>query len=92
MALSRARLICGDESLVAEAEQIIREVLSADRDIAKVAHDVAEMRELIDKEKPPAGLWDLKLIPGGVIDIEFIAQYLALIAPSKDVTANVVTG
>jgi glutamate-ammonia-ligase adenylyltransferase len=85
MALSRARLICGNESLVAEAEQIIREVLSADRDIAKVAHDVAEMRELIDKEKPPSGPWDLKLIPGGVIDLEFIAQYLALIAPTRGV-------
>jgi glutamate-ammonia-ligase adenylyltransferase len=85
MALSRARLICGNESLIAEAELIVREVLSADRDIAKVAHDVAEMRELIDKEKPPGGPWDLKQIPGGVIDLEFIAQYLALIAPSKGV-------
>ncbi|WSH66486.1 bifunctional [glutamine synthetase] adenylyltransferase/[glutamine synthetase]-adenylyl-L-tyrosine phosphorylase [Rhizobium ruizarguesonis] len=85
MALSRARLICGNESLVAEAELIVREVLSADRDIAKVAHDVAEMRQLIDKEKPPSGPWDLKLIPGGVIDLEFIAQYLALIAPTRGV-------
>ncbi|MBX5157237.1 MULTISPECIES: bifunctional [glutamine synthetase] adenylyltransferase/[glutamine synthetase]-adenylyl-L-tyrosine phosphorylase [unclassified Rhizobium] len=85
MALSRARLISGDESLIAEAEHIVREVLSADRDIAKVAHDVAEMRELIDKEKPPAGPWDLKLIAGGVIDLEFIAQYLALIAPTRGV-------
>ncbi|MBP2446718.1 bifunctional [glutamine synthetase] adenylyltransferase/[glutamine synthetase]-adenylyl-L-tyrosine phosphorylase [Rhizobium leguminosarum] len=85
MALTRARLISGDESLIAEAEHIVREVLSADRDIAKVAHDVAEMRELIDKEKPPSGPWDLKLIPGGVIDLEFIAQYLALIAPTRGV-------
>jgi glutamate-ammonia-ligase adenylyltransferase len=89
MALSRARLICGDGSLVAEAEHIVGEVLSKSREIDKVAHDVAEMRELIEKEKPPAGLWDLKLIPGGVIDIEFIAQYLALIAPAKGVDAKV---
>ena len=89
MALSRARLICGDGSLVAEAEHIVGEVLSKSREIDKVAHDVAEMRELIEMEKPPAGLWDLKLIPGGVIDIEFIAQYLALIAPAKGVDAKV---
>ena len=38
MALSRARLISGDDSLIAEAEHIIREVLTSDRDIAKVAH------------------------------------------------------
>jgi glutamate-ammonia-ligase adenylyltransferase len=89
MALSRARLICGDESLIAEAEQIVGDVLSTKRDIAKVTHDVAEMRELVDKEKPPAGPWDLKQIPGGVIDIEFIAQYLALIAPSKGIDISV---
>src|SRR5262249_29972551 len=85
MALSRARLICGDESLVGEAEQIIREVLSVKRNISKVTTDVAEMRALIEKEKPPASAWDLKLVPGGVIDIEFIAQYLALIGPAKGI-------
>ncbi|PKA40362.1 bifunctional [glutamine synthetase] adenylyltransferase/[glutamine synthetase]-adenylyl-L-tyrosine phosphorylase [Rhizobium sullae] len=88
MALSRARLICGDRSLVSEAERIIGDVLSKRRDVTKVSRDVAEMRELIDKEKSPDGLWDLKLISGGVIDIEFIAQYLALIAPARDVTAK----
>ncbi|WP_454848774.1 bifunctional [glutamine synthetase] adenylyltransferase/[glutamine synthetase]-adenylyl-L-tyrosine phosphorylase [Rhizobium binxianense] len=89
MALSRARLVCGEASLTEEAEAIIAEVLSARRDIGKVARDVAEMRELIEKEKPPAGAWDMKLIPGGVIDIEFIAQYLALIAPARDVLLSV---
>ncbi|EJJ25530.1 bifunctional [glutamine synthetase] adenylyltransferase/[glutamine synthetase]-adenylyl-L-tyrosine phosphorylase [Rhizobium sp. CF142] len=89
MALSRARLICGDQSLIDEAEGIIADVLSTKRDIAKVAHDVAEMRELIEKEKAPENGWDLKLIPGGVIDIEFIAQYLALIAPAKGVEIKI---
>ncbi len=89
MALSRARLICGDQSLIGEVEGIIADVLQAKRDIAKVAHDVAEMRELIEKEKAPENAWDLKLIPGGVIDIEFIAQYLALIAPAKGVEITV---
>ncbi len=83
MALSRARLICGDANLTEAAERIISDVLSQKRDTAKVARDVGEMRELIDKEKAPENGWDLKLIPGGVIDIEFIAQYLALIAPAK---------
>ncbi|MBB3446613.1 bifunctional [glutamine synthetase] adenylyltransferase/[glutamine synthetase]-adenylyl-L-tyrosine phosphorylase [Rhizobium sp. BK379] len=89
MALSRARLICGDESLIGEAESIISDVLSKKRDIAKVSHDVAEMRELIEKEKAPDNAWDLKLIPGGVVDVEFIAQYLALIAPAKGVDISV---
>ncbi|MGV1835327.1 bifunctional [glutamine synthetase] adenylyltransferase/[glutamine synthetase]-adenylyl-L-tyrosine phosphorylase [Rhizobium rhizogenes] len=85
MALSRARLICGDEDLILSAERIIGEVLSAKRDIPKIAGDVAEMRGLIEQEKPPVSIWDLKLIPGGLIDIEFIAQYLRLIAPVRGV-------
>jgi glutamate-ammonia-ligase adenylyltransferase len=89
MALSRARLICGDASLIDDVEHVIEEVLSTRRDLRKVAKDVAEMRALIEQEKPPANMWDLKLIPGGVVDIEFIAQYLALIAPAKDVAVKV---
>jgi glutamate-ammonia-ligase adenylyltransferase len=36
---------------------------------------------MVDKEKPPRDIWDVKLIPGGLVDIEFLAQYFALIAP-----------
>ncbi|WP_377296061.1 bifunctional [glutamine synthetase] adenylyltransferase/[glutamine synthetase]-adenylyl-L-tyrosine phosphorylase [Rhizobium sp. SGZ-381] len=83
MALSRARMVCGEESLMAEASGVIAEVLAEPADRAKIAADVAEMRGLIDKEKPPRDLWDLKLIPGGLIDIEFLAQYLRLVAGSE---------
>ncbi len=88
MALTRARLICGEESLADEAKGMIGEVLSTKPDIARIAKDVAEMRVLIDKEKPPRDIWDFKLIPGGLIDIEFIAQYLRLIAPAKGVAPD----
>ena len=33
---------------------------------------------MIEKEKPPRDLWDLKLVPGGLIDLEFIAQVAVL--------------
>ena len=82
MALTRARLVCGDASLAREARKIIDEVLSAKPDVKKVASDVAEMRGLIAQEKPPRDIWDLKLISGGLIDLEFIAQYLRLVAPA----------
>jgi glutamate-ammonia-ligase adenylyltransferase len=36
--------------------------------------EAADMRAMIEKEKPPRDLWDIKLIPGGLIDLEFIAQ------------------
>ena len=83
MALTRARVLCGDASLMREAEDIFRSVLARKRDTAKIAKDVAEMRDLIDQEKPPKDIWDLKLIAGGLIDIEFIAQFLALVAPAR---------
>ncbi|OBZ96041.1 bifunctional glutamine-synthetase adenylyltransferase/deadenyltransferase [Pararhizobium polonicum] len=85
MALTRARALCGEDSLIAQAGTIFREVLGQTRDIGKITADVAEMRRLIDKEKPPSDVWDFKLIPGGLVDIEFIAQYLALIAPARGV-------
>ncbi|MDF1631949.1 bifunctional [glutamine synthetase] adenylyltransferase/[glutamine synthetase]-adenylyl-L-tyrosine phosphorylase [Mycoplana sp. MJR14] len=83
MALTRARVVCGDESLTAETRATIAAVLDRRRDVAAIAKDVAEMRALIDKEKPPRDIWDLKLIAGGLIDIEFIAQFLALSAPAR---------
>ncbi|GAK71593.1 glutamate-ammonia-ligase adenylyltransferase [Agrobacterium rubi TR3 = NBRC 13261] len=89
LALSRARLICGDASLIEDAERIIASVLSQKRDVAKIAADVAEMRKLIGEEKPPANSWDFKLIPGGLVDLEFIAQYLTLVAPAKDLPPHV---
>jgi len=36
------------------------------------------MRELMERERPPKSEWDLKLSPGGLVDIEFVAQFLQL--------------
>lgn len=78
MALTRARLICGDDSLMGEAQEVIRSILDRPRDREKIAADLVEMRALIEQEKPPRDLWDLKLVPGGLIDIEFLAQFARL--------------
>ncbi|MFA6156035.1 bifunctional [glutamine synthetase] adenylyltransferase/[glutamine synthetase]-adenylyl-L-tyrosine phosphorylase [Mesorhizobium sp.] len=74
MALSRARAIAGDASLCSEVEAEVAAVLGQPRDAAKVRSEAAEMRAMIEAEKPPRDLWDIKLIPGGLIDLEFIAQ------------------
>ena len=37
------------------------------------------MRDLLEAERPPTGFWDLKLTPGGLIDIEFAAQHLQIV-------------
>ncbi|RVA04737.1 bifunctional [glutamine synthetase] adenylyltransferase/[glutamine synthetase]-adenylyl-L-tyrosine phosphorylase, partial [Mesorhizobium sp. M7A.F.Ca.CA.002.05.1.1] len=74
MALARARAIAGDASLCGEVEAEVAAVLGQPRDAAKVMAEAADMRAMIEKEKPPRDLWDIKLIPGGLIDLEFIAQ------------------
>jgi glutamate-ammonia-ligase adenylyltransferase len=78
MALTRARPVAGDASLAAEIEAEIAGVMARPRDFGKIAAEAAEMRQLIETEKPPHDLWDIKLIPGGLIDLEFIAQVARL--------------
>ncbi|RUX84134.1 bifunctional [glutamine synthetase] adenylyltransferase/[glutamine synthetase]-adenylyl-L-tyrosine phosphorylase, partial [Mesorhizobium sp. M7D.F.Ca.US.004.01.2.1] len=74
MALARARAIGGDASLCGEVEAEVAAVLGQPRDAKKVMAEASDMRAMIEKEKPPRDLWDIKLIPGGLIDLEFIAQ------------------
>ena len=79
MALTRARVISASPEFRAQIEQIIREVLTRRRDAARVANDVSEMRRAIALEKGEDELWDLKYAAGGMVDIDFIAQYLQLV-------------
>jgi glutamate-ammonia-ligase adenylyltransferase len=79
MALTRARVVSGTPEFSARVEAVIREALGRRRDVAATAGDVVEMRGAIAKEKGDADPWDLKYAAGGLIDIEFIAQFLQLI-------------
>ncbi len=74
MGVSGARAIAGDVDLCAELDAEVAAILSLPRDEAKVTAEAFEMRAMIEKEKPPRDPWDIKLIPGGLIDLEFIAQ------------------
>lgn len=74
MALTRARPVAGDAALMRAVEDDVATILSQPHDSSKVFKDAAEMRKTIAQEKPPRDIWDLKLIPGGQIDLEFIAQ------------------
>ncbi|MCO5156933.1 MAG: bifunctional [glutamine synthetase] adenylyltransferase/[glutamine synthetase]-adenylyl-L-tyrosine phosphorylase [Aquamicrobium sp.] len=74
MALTRARPIAGGKALCERVEAEVADILARARDARKVFADAAEMRAVLAEEKPPRDIWDLKLIPGGQIDLEFIAQ------------------
>ena len=78
MALTRARTIAGSPALGEFVAGVIRDVLAKPRDAAALVGDVASMRLRIDKERRTENLWKLKHVRGGLLDIEFIAQYLEL--------------
>jgi glutamate-ammonia-ligase adenylyltransferase len=79
MALTRARVISASPALGSRVDKEIRTVLCAERDQTTVARDVAEMRRAIAEEKGDKDPWDIKYAEGGLVDIEFIAQYLQLV-------------
>jgi [glutamine synthetase] adenylyltransferase / [glutamine synthetase]-adenylyl-L-tyrosine phosphorylase len=79
MALTRARVISASADFRDRIEATIRRVLTRPRDAAGVAIDVADMRRAIALEKGEDDLWDLKHVAGGLVDIDFIAQYLQLV-------------
>jgi [glutamine synthetase] adenylyltransferase / [glutamine synthetase]-adenylyl-L-tyrosine phosphorylase len=78
MALTRARVVAGNASLGEDVRSVIATAVRRDRDDAVLRREVREMRELIAREKGDSDPFNLKLVAGGLIDLEFIAQYLAL--------------
>ncbi|RHW77656.1 bifunctional [glutamate--ammonia ligase]-adenylyl-L-tyrosine phosphorylase/[glutamate--ammonia-ligase] adenylyltransferase [Colwellia sp. RSH04] len=79
-ALVRARMIYGSETTRDKFAEIRKEVLSLARDTEKLNHDVKEMREKMRThlDKSTQDLVDIKQGVGGLVDIEFLAQYLVL--------------
>ena len=79
-ALTRARFCAGDPAVGARFEQIRCEVLCQERDLAKLREEVIAMRHKMHDahaSKSASG-FNLKQDSGGIIDVEFIVQYLVL--------------
>jgi len=83
MALTRARVLSASPQFASRVEGVIRAVLCRPRDAEMVAGDVVEMRKAIATEKGDGDRWNLKYVAGGLIDIEFIAQYLQLVHAAR---------
>ena len=79
-ALTRARFCAGDSKLGAQFEAIRIEILRQPRDLAKLKEDVLAMRQrMLDSHASNSEeQFDIKQDPGGLIDVEFIVQYLVL--------------
>ncbi len=79
MALCRARPVYGSEAARERLAAMIRALLSAPRDAAKIRADARQMRFDMARHKPPAGPLDVKLGEGGLVDLEFAIHTLQLI-------------
>ncbi len=86
-ALTRLRPVAGDPALGQRALDTARAAIARPHDRAKILADVADMRTRMDRERPSRSVWDLKLSPGGFVDIEFAAQALQLTAADSAVIA-----
>ncbi|MBE8596118.1 bifunctional [glutamate--ammonia ligase]-adenylyl-L-tyrosine phosphorylase/[glutamate--ammonia-ligase] adenylyltransferase [Xenorhabdus sp. BG5] len=79
-ALVRARMVFGDEKMRHDFERIRRETLCLPRDPDLLRQQVREMREKMHRHlgSHQQDQFDIKADPGGITDIEFIAQYQVL--------------
>ena len=83
MALTRARVVWTDDpAFGARVTSSLEAILRRPRPGADVAADARRMRDLMARERPGQGAWDLKLAPGGQVDAEFVAQVRQLTAAS----------
>ena len=84
-AMVRARFISGSETLRRDFEQVRADILARERNQARLIRDIVAMRARMRDSllKVKAGQFDLKQSPGGMVDIEFLAQFFALAYSSR---------
>jgi glutamate-ammonia-ligase adenylyltransferase len=91
-ALTRARFEAGDERIGHAFEAIRIDVLRQPRDLGELKRSVVEMRQkMFDGHPNKSGLFDLKHDRGGIVDVEFVVQYLVLghAAEHEQLTGNI---
>lgn len=78
-ALTRARVVAGDAELAAQLKKEIRGIIAQHRDRDALRREVADMRRRMYEEKKPQPGWlDIKQSRGGIVDVEFLTQFLIL--------------
>ena len=83
MALTRARPVSGSASARADADKVLARLLAVPREPARVRRAALDMRKLMDAHKPPQGPWDVKLMKGGLVDLEFVVACTSLMAGTR---------
>ena len=78
MALLRARPVYGSPAAKAALRETILTALARSRDLEALVADAVKMRADIALHKPPSSPLDVKLVPGGLVDLEFAVHTLQL--------------
>ncbi len=75
MALTRLRPVAGDADLRRRIVDSAREAIQLKSADPRITEDAADMRRRMARERPAKSRWDVKLAPGGLVDIEFLIQH-----------------
>jgi [glutamine synthetase] adenylyltransferase / [glutamine synthetase]-adenylyl-L-tyrosine phosphorylase len=78
MALTKARVVAGDEALTRKLEAHIAQTLAQPRDKQRILADARAMRATLAREKGSDDGWDMKRAAGALTDLDFLAQWLVL--------------
>ncbi len=78
MALTRARVLAGSDAAREEVAAVVADVLDRERDPEALRDAVLKMRGEMAANKPPQGPLDMKLLRGGLVDLEFLVHFLQL--------------
>ena len=77
--MTRARFVLGDDALRQRFDAVRKAVIAAPRDPKALQVEISAMREKVRSAHPVKGAnFDVKHSPGGMIDVEFVMQYLIL--------------
>ena len=93
-ALTRARFVAGDPALGERFERLRIEILRQSRDADRLRGEIVDMRRRMRESRrgvPPDGTFDIKQGIGGLVDLEFIVQFLVLAHAARvpELTGNV---
>ena len=91
MALTRLRMVAGNEALGRQIMTISRDAIANGKPDEERRADILDMRQRLWREKPPRGSWDIKLEEGGLVDLEFILQQGMLTARDPAVVHETTT-
>ena len=88
LALTRARVIAGPQDVARDVTAFIRKIILRPRDVSEVTAEVAQMRARIQEAKSSQGLYETKIGPGRLQEVELLAQAGALLSDVSETSTD----